>query len=318
MSDYTPTDSGSSAQPTDLPAQPTDVPTQPSDMAAQAGDVPGQLMTLPDGSEAVVTGDPIGDAPYNHQQGDNALGFQNDCGLASAADVLNQFGIPASENDVVNFAVQNGLTDTSHSDPSQNGGTTMSDQVTVLTDAGVPAHAETGNTINGLASEIDAGHAVIIGVDSSILWNQPQDTSNGAPDHAITVTGVARDPNSGQILGFYVNDSGDGNSAKFVDAATMQQAWINAGGSDVVTDGTVPGHPSSSDPSQPASTVPGAPAGYTPAQPASTVPGAPAGYAPSSSPGIDPGANPNVIPNSNPTAVPSSDPNATPGTVVPQ
>jgi len=263
-------------------------------------------MTLPDGSEVVVTGDPIGDAPFNHQQGDNSYGFQNDCGLAASADVLNQFGIPASENDVVNFAAQNGLTDTSNSDPAQNGGTTMADQVTVLTDAGVPAHSETGNTLNGLASEIDAGHGVIIGVDSSILWNQPQDTSNGAPDHAVTVTGVARDPNSGQIVGFYVNDSGDGNSAKFVDAATMQQAWINAGGSDVVTDGThTAGQPAQ--PGQPSSTAPGAPG-------APGMPAVPAGYAPSSNPGINPGTDPNVIPNSNPAAMPSSGPNANPGT----
>jgi len=298
MSDYytpTPTDLGPSIQPADQPTLPTDVPTQPSDISAQTGDVPGQLMTLPDGTEAVVTGDPIGDAQYNHQQGDNSLGYQNDCGLVSSADVLNQFGIPASENDVVNFAAQNGLCDTSNSDPSQDGGTTMTDQVTVLSDAGVPAHAESGNTLNGLASEIDSGHGVIVGVDSSILWNQPQDTSNGAPDHAITVTGVARDPNSGQILGFYVNDSGDGNSAKFVDAATMQQAWINAGGNDVVTDGTIPGHASPSSPSQPS---------------------APSGYTPGSTPGSDPNANPGISPNTDPNS-PSTDPSSYPSATIP-
>src|SRR5947209_8455529 len=83
-------------------------------------EVPQQTEYI-NGQEFLVIGDPTGYADFNHQQGDNPYGYTEDCGLVSCQDVLNQFGIPASESDVVSFASQNGLCDTSEADPSQNG-----------------------------------------------------------------------------------------------------------------------------------------------------------------------------------------------------
>jgi hypothetical protein len=73
-------------------------------------------------------------------------------------------------------------------------------------------------------------------VDAGVIWDNPS-YSNwlGLPNHAITVTGVARDPMTGDVQGFYINDSGTGKAAQFVDVSTMREGWEQAGGTQVVT-----------------------------------------------------------------------------------
>jgi uncharacterized membrane protein len=210
-------------------------------------EVPQHLDFLPDGREVLVFGDPAGDAQFNHQQGDNAYGYQGDCGLVSCQDVLNQFGVDVNENDVVGFAVENGLCD-STGDASSNGGTALEQQAEILRDYNVPAHAETGRNMQDLASDIEQNKGVIIEVNAGVLWNDSQYFDNGASNHAVVVTGVARDPTTGEIQGFYINDSGNdasgSGSGRFVDVQTMQQAWEETGGQCVVTDaahGAAPG-----------------------------------------------------------------------------
>lgn len=54
--------------------------------------------------------------------------------------------------------------------------------------------------------------------------------------HAVTVTGIARDRYDGALLGFYVNDSGTGQSGQFISAHLMTTAFEREGGFCVVTD----------------------------------------------------------------------------------
>jgi hypothetical protein len=203
-------------------------------------DVPVHLDSLPDGTPSVIYGDVNGYAEYNHQQGDNPYGFQEDCGLVSSSDVLNQFGIPVSESDVVEHAAANGECNIDMSNPSDSGQTSSAEQAQVLSDYGVPAHVETGQSTEDLATAVEQGHGVIADVNAGQLWQDQNYVQNGQANHAITVTGVARDPMTGQIQGFYINDSGDGKSAEFVSAATMTKAWTDAGGVAVVTDAVHP------------------------------------------------------------------------------
>jgi hypothetical protein len=58
---------------------------------------------------------------------------------------------------------------------------------------------------------------------------------HGQANHAITVTGIARDPLDGALQGFYVNDSGNGQSGQFVSAHLMTTAFERTGGFCVVT-----------------------------------------------------------------------------------
>jgi len=202
------------------------------------GAAPVQNDTLPDGRDVVVYGSPDGYADFNHQQGDNDLGFKEDCGLCSSQDVLNQFGVQVDENDIVHHAVDNNECYTNPNDASQSGQTTADWQAQVMSDYGVPAHVENGGSLDDLAQNVQDGHGTIIEVNAGILWNDANSYGDGNSNHAITVTGVVRDPETNQIQGFYVNDSGDGQAAKFVDAATMQQMWADVGGQSVVTDAT--------------------------------------------------------------------------------
>jgi hypothetical protein len=199
-------------------------------------DVPQQLDVLPDGSQSVTIGDVSQLAAYNHQQGDNPYGFQQDCGLVSCQDVLNQFGVPVSEGDVVAHAATNGECQVNPDSASSSGGTTELQQQQILSDYGVPAHAETGASLEDLASYVEQGHGAIAEVNAGVLWDEPSAYENGNDNHAVTVTGVARDPMTGAIQGFYINDSGDGQSGEFVSAETMQSAWQDRGGDVVVTD----------------------------------------------------------------------------------
>jgi uncharacterized protein YvpB len=199
-------------------------------------DVPAQLDMLHDGEPSLTIGDVSGYADFNHQQGDNPYGIQQDCGLVSCQDVLNQFGIPVSETDVVTHAVENGQCQFSAGDMSGSGGTTVDDQVRILGDYGVPAHAESGQSLEQLATNVEQGHGVIIEANAGVLWNDANYIETGQANHAVTLTGVARDPQTGSIQGFYINDSGTGQSGEFVSAQTMSAAWQDTGGQCVATD----------------------------------------------------------------------------------
>jgi uncharacterized protein YvpB len=214
------------------PDVPPDAQQQMHDVGA---DVPTSSDVLPDGRPTIVIGDVSGYADLNHQQGDNPYGFQGDCGLCSCADVLDQFGGHVNEADVVKHAVDHQECSVT-GDPSTSGGTSVSDQVHVLNDYGVPAHAEQHQSLEDLGNQVEQGHGVIVEVNAGSLWNDASAYENGQANHAVTVTGVARDPATGQIQGFYINDSGDGQSAQFVSVDTMTHAWVDTGGQAVVTD----------------------------------------------------------------------------------
>ncbi len=213
-----------------------DAPQAQGDAAPDADvDVPQHLEVLPDGREGLVSGDVEGLADLNHQQGDNPYGFQGTCGLCSCEHILNQFGIDVTEADVVEHAVANGECYVSD-DPTQSGGTSVENQAQILNDYGIPAHVEQAGSLEDLAADIEQGSGVIIEANAGVLWNDVNYYGHGEANHAVAVTGVARDPATGEIQGFFIDDSGTGNSGQFVDAATMTDAFLAAGGASVVTD----------------------------------------------------------------------------------
>src|SRR5262249_43836713 len=125
--------------------------------------------------------------------------------------------------------------------PRQCGGTTELEQAAILSDAGIPAHTESLSTLSDLAKWVGEGRGIIIEVNAGELWNSPNAYDFGQANHAIVVTGAAVDPNSGEVIGFYVNDSGrayPGDAGRFIPAELMQRMWANTGGKAVITDVT--------------------------------------------------------------------------------
>lgn len=204
-------------------------------------EVPQYLDVLPEsGREVLVVGDVQRCRDLNHRQGDNPYGFQGTCGLVSCEDVLRQFGIEVTEADVVRHAASAGLC-TVTENPRESGGTTEYSQARILTDAGLPAHAEFGRSLSDLAQWVVEGRGIILEVNAGELWNNAAAYDGGRANHAICLTGAALDPRTGELLGFWTNDSGrahPGDAGRYVAIDLMQRMWADAGGSAVITDVT--------------------------------------------------------------------------------
>jgi len=77
---------------------------------------------------------------------------------------------------------------------------------------------------------------VIAAVNAGVLWADVRCLGDGGANHVVTVTGVARDPYDGGLEGFYINDSGTGQSGVFVSLHLMTTAFARTGGFCVITD----------------------------------------------------------------------------------
>ena len=201
-------------------------------------DVPHTQDVL-NGREVIISGYPEKFKEYNHHQGDNPYKCKGTCALVSCQGVLLQFGLKVSETDVVKYAIEHGLCDMRGDDPSKRGGTSLRDQARVLKGFGLPAHSEVRQTLQDLATAIEQDRGIIIEVDAGILWNDRYYSEKSeCPNHAIVVTGVARDARSKEIVGFYINDSGPNpcHSGKFIRADIIKEAWKERGGLCVLTD----------------------------------------------------------------------------------
>lgn len=188
---------------------------------------------MPDGRETIV----IGDAPQTsercHVQGENLRQFTGTCGICSCEAVLQRFGVEVTEDQLVEHAVAHGTCFIS-ADLSECGGTTVADQVRILSDFGVPATYDLLDSIEELAQYLELGRSVIICADSGVLWNQTGD-GDGA-DHAVVATHVARDPWTHDIQGIVINDSATGVAGRLVEVADLESAWLATGGICVVTE----------------------------------------------------------------------------------
>ena len=203
---------------------------------------PAQLGQLPDGRASLVIGDVHGYAALNHRQGDNPEHDGGDCGIVSCAEVLNQFGIGLTEADVVAHATQCRELHVVAGHPEESGWTLPADQVAILADYGISAYWAGDQSAEQLADAVQGGHGVIAAVNAGVLWCDPSVLGHGQANHVVTITGVARDPYDGALQGFYINDSGNGQSAQFISTHLMTTAFVRTGGFCVITDVTHPVH----------------------------------------------------------------------------
>lgn len=182
-----------------------------------------------------MIGDVLRDAAFNHLQGDNPEHDSGDCGVVCCAEVLSQFGCPASEAALVGHATARRELHVVAGHPEESGWTLPAEQAAILADYGVPARAESARTTEWLATAVQGGHGVIAMVNAGVLWSDPRALGHGQANHAVTLTGVALDPDDESLLGFYLNDSGSGESGRYVAAHLMRTAFEHAGGFCVVT-----------------------------------------------------------------------------------
>lgn len=196
---------------------------------------------------AIVSGDPYGAATYlDSVQGDEVEGALGTCGLTSVSNICKLDGLNVSEGDVVTYALENGLCRYDPWSPADTGGTTEEQVVEILEHYGIDAHWHDAADCSDeqIAQMIEGGHGVMVGLDAGTLWGEAQytDTVYGqvVANHFITVTGVARDADTGEVAGYYICDSGRGlesDSCRYISVDMFHEACTDAyTGSVVVTD----------------------------------------------------------------------------------
>lgn len=183
-----------------------------------------------------MIGDVTGCVAFNHRQGNNPEHDSGDCGVVSCADVLAQFGVMRTEADLVTHATRCAELHVVDGRPDESGWTYPAEQARILRDYGLPAHVEEGLPVERLAEAVQAGRGVIAEVNAGVLWCDVRALGNGEANHAVTITGISRDPDDGALTGFYINDSGTGKSGQHVSVHLMVTAYARTGGFCVITD----------------------------------------------------------------------------------
>lgn len=198
---------------------------------------------VPGCESAWVTGNPYGLANrIDYLQGDNSFRASGNCGLLSVRNMLARAGFEISEDEITKFAIENGLCVYDvFGEAAGNGGTTVLNRWKILNALGVQndmVAPGSGGTLEDIADAVDSGRGVLISVNAGILWNYDDGAPivNGRPqiNHCVSVTGIARDTETGAIRGVYIADSGrgePGDACRFLTTEEFHQVYTNAYGS---------------------------------------------------------------------------------------
>ena len=163
--------------------------------------------------------------------------FRGTCGCCASGTVMNMAGFNFSERDVVSYASNNGLCSTGGADPADNGGTTAMDRPAIIEGmSGIQCTNTTGlYTLEELATQVETGHGVILGVDASGLPGYNCAPGSG---HAIVLASVVRNSSTNKIDGYYIYDSNgrvndtsgnDYDVCQFVPAETLDMCFESWG-----------------------------------------------------------------------------------------
>ncbi len=110
----------------------------------------------------------------------------------------------------------------------------------LLEDHGIGTHSANNASVYDLVTELAQGHKVIVGVDSSELW-QPDwydDVFGEEADHALLVTGIdTTDPENVKVI---ITDPGTGDVAKEYPLEQFLDAWHDSNCFYVATDNPAP------------------------------------------------------------------------------
>ncbi|MDR0518577.1 MAG: hypothetical protein LBG82_00765 [Clostridiales Family XIII bacterium] len=151
-------------------------------------------------------------------QGNNEEGLDGTCGIATVAGNLNEVtGSELSENDVLEFAMENDIT--------EDGATTQADALE-LYDVLSEQTPEAGNVdvevvsldesnIDDINAALQDGGTLDASIDSDVLWGEAEEFEG--IDHAIGIDEPVFGE-SGEVVGYNIRDTGSGK-----DFATVEE-----------------------------------------------------------------------------------------------
>lgn len=156
------------------------------------------------GTFAHVYGDPLDWRDLmDHNQFDNSSNFTDTCTMASIANTMTMLGQELTEDEALAYMLEN-----NHVGNRDTGNTPPWEVEAALEGLGCVATLYTVvQSKETIAQWLEDGHVIILGVDYGILHEEH--VPRGFDDHAITLTGVAYDETTGNLLGYYYCDSGD-------------------------------------------------------------------------------------------------------------
>ncbi len=164
--------------------------------------------------------------------------YADTCAIKSQQIILNEFGVPVTEEQCVQYSYEHGWYDGS------GNGTSFEDVGKLLAEGGVPNHQQVNADVFDIINELSQGHKIIIGVDSGELWGNSfiewlRDFFLGdTPDHAVVVSGIdTTDPDNIMV---YVTDPGNGDHNKAYPLDQFMDAWKDAQCFMVATDVPAP------------------------------------------------------------------------------
>ena len=146
---------------------------------------------------------------------------ESSCAVASQEFVLEELtGKEFDEADLRDLAEENGWW-------TLEGGTAIDDVGNILEYMGLDVERSTGNSISDIEACLENGGGVIVGVDSSEIWEGQNDDLFGPgmdADHAVQVIGIDySDPDNPMVI---LNDPGTSNGGgAMVPMDVFEQAW---------------------------------------------------------------------------------------------
>jgi hypothetical protein len=169
-----------------------------------------------------TVGDPGGRAGLvYHQVGET-------CTIGAQVQILLDVGaVPPGtdplkvEDALYKKALEKGYFDGASADPRRrhHGGTPWQYAGNLLD---VPVRKSYDASDADLLAAVTRGNMVLVQTDTGSLWNDPRFKGGG---HTVVITGAELDKKTGELLGYYINDTGTNQGGRLIAAEQFKKAW---------------------------------------------------------------------------------------------
>lgn len=148
------------------------------------------------------------------------------CAIRCQQIIMRDYGIQVPQDDLAQYSLEQGW--------YNENGTTKSAIGNLLSMCGIGVHVSEGNSVFDLVNELQAGHRVIVGVDSHELWAEPGSAeweffnNIDNPDHALIVAGIKIDGDNPENYSVILTDPGRGDVYIEYPMHHFIEAWKDA------------------------------------------------------------------------------------------
>ena len=160
------------------------------------------------------------------EQGRAVPDFKGTCGCCSCANAMTLLGEKTGEKEVVMTARKIGACTDEPEQPinrrpinewlnaeririASNGGTDAMDRKEILTEFGFSCKNTFDQSLSDLHSHISKGEAVVFNLDASVLNKKIPTMAFATTNHAVCITGLEVDEQTGEAIGVWIRDTGN-------------------------------------------------------------------------------------------------------------